>query len=98
MLNPDLIDFDNRDEDNGAIDEPIGPIASASVPSASLPREVFQEMYSQLNEGQQNLLSFIMKYAIKCMLNERNDLDMPDPLIYFWVEELVLGKVFQLIW
>ena len=37
MLNPDLIDFDSRDEDNGAIDEPIGPIASASVPNAFLP-------------------------------------------------------------
>ena len=40
-------------------------------------------MGSQLNEGQQNLFNFIMKYAIKCTLNERNDLDMPDPLDIF---------------
>ena len=46
VLNPDLIDFGSRDEDNGAVDEPIGPIAFASVPNASLPREVLYEMCS----------------------------------------------------
>ena len=37
MLNPDLLDYDSRDEDNGANDEPVAPIASASVPNASSP-------------------------------------------------------------
>ena len=92
MLNPDLIDFDSRDEDNGAIDEPIGPIASASVLNASLPRKVFYEMCSQLNEGQQNLFNFIMKYAIKCMFNERSDLDMPDPFDMFLSGGAGVGK------
>ena len=41
MLNPDLIDFDSRDEDNGAIDEPIGPIASASFLNASFTSRSF---------------------------------------------------------
>ena len=31
MPNQDLIDFDSRDEDNRAIYEPIGPIASALI-------------------------------------------------------------------
>ena len=31
MPNHDLIDFDSRDEDNRAIYEPIGPIASALI-------------------------------------------------------------------
>ena len=92
MFNPDLIDLDSRDEDNGAIDEPIGPIASASVPNASLPQEVFSEMCSQLNEGQQNLFNFIMKYAIKCMSNEHNDLDMPDPFDIFLSGGAGVGK------
>ena len=97
MLNRDLIDFDSRDEDDRAIDKPIGPIASASVPNASLPREVFYEMYSQLNECQQNLFNFIMKYAIKYMLNERIDLDIPDPFDIFLSEGAGAGKCFQLI-
>ena len=92
MLNPDLIDFDSRDEDNGAINEPIGPIASASFLNASLPQEVFYEMCSQLNEGQQNLFNFIMKYAIKCMFNERSDLDMPDPFDIFLSGGAGVGK------
>ena len=94
MLNPDLIDFDSRDEDNGATDELIGPIASASVPNASLPQEVFCETCSQLSEGQPNLFSFIMKYAVKCMLNERNDLDMPDPFDIFLSGGAGVGKSF----
>ena len=55
MLNHNLIDFDSRDEDNRDIYEPIGPIASALVANTSLPWQVFYEMGSQLNEGQQNL-------------------------------------------
>ena len=37
VVNPDLLDYDSRDEHNGANDEPVGPTASASVPNASLP-------------------------------------------------------------
>ena len=37
MLNPDLLDYDSRDENNRANDEPVGAIASTSVPNASLP-------------------------------------------------------------
>ena len=94
MLNPDLIDFDSRDEDNGTIDEPTGAIASASVPNAFLPWEVFYEMCSQLNEGQQNMFNFIMKYAVKCMLNECNDLVMPDPFNIFLSGGAGVGKRF----
>ena len=94
MLNPDLIDFDSRDDDNGAIYEATGPIASASVPNASLSRQFFYEICSQLCEGQQNLFNFIMKYAINCMLNERNDLNMPDPFDIFLSGRGGVGKSF----
>ena len=57
-----------------------------------LPQEVFYEVCSQLNEGQQNLFNFIMKYAIKCMFNERSDLDMPDPFDIFLSGGAGVGK------
>ena len=65
MLNLDLLDYDSRDEHNGANDEPVGPIASASIPNASLPREVFHDMCSNSMKASKNLFNFIMKYAIK---------------------------------
>ena len=65
MLNPDLLDYDSRDEHNGANDKSAGPIASASIPNASLPREVFHDMCSNSMKASKNLFNFIMKYAIK---------------------------------
>ena len=62
MLNPDLLDLD-MEEDN---DENNVPVASTTVESRSLLPEQYYEMCSQLNELQQHLLNFIMKFAVKC--------------------------------
>ena len=94
MLNSDLLDYDSRDEHNGANDELVGPIASASIPNASLPREVFYDMCSNSVKASKNLFNFIMKYAIKCILNERNELDMPDPFNIFLSGGTGAGKSF----
>ena len=94
MLNPDLLDYDSRDENNRANDEPVGAVASASVPNASLPQEVLYDMCLQLNEGQQNLFNFIMKYTIKCILSERNELDMSDPFNIYLSGRAGVGKSF----
>ena len=60
MIDPRLIDF-NIDDSNGVNNVPIAPTTTENV---LLPNEQFYEMCSQLNEGQQHLFNFIMKYAI----------------------------------
>ena len=73
MLNPSLLDLNNSDGSNNPT---MGPVASSSVDDESLPPSVFYDMCSQLNEGQQLLFNFIMKYAQQLQLNERNDISL----------------------
>ena len=51
-------------------------------------------MSSQLNERQLPLFTFIMKYAIKCILSERNNKPTPDPFYIFLSGGAGVGKSF----
>ena len=91
MLNPDLLDLNSNNSSNNTT---IGPVASSSVDDESLPVNVFYEMCSQLNEGQQQLFNFMMKYAQQLQLNERNDLPEPEPFHIFLTGGAGVGKSF----
>ena len=88
MLHPDLLDLD-MEADSGTNN---GPVASSFVQNSSLPCGVFHDMCSKLNEGQQKLFNFIMKYAQELMLNKRNDLPDPDPFHIFLSGGAGVGK------
>ena len=51
-------------------------------------------MSSQLNERQLLLFNFIMKYAIKYILSERNNKPTPDPFYIFLSGGAGVGKSF----
>ena len=91
MLNPNLLDLNNSDTSNNPT---MGPVASSSVDDESLPQSVFYDMCSQLNEGQQRLFNFVMKYAQQLQLNERNDIPDPDPFHIFLSGGAGVGKSF----
>ena len=91
MLNPELLDLNNNDSSSNTT---MGPVASSSVDDESLPPRVFYEMCSQLNEAQQHLFNFMMKYAQQLQLNGRNDLPDPDPFYIFLSGGAGVGKSF----
>ena len=83
MLNPSLIDFDidfHIEDSNGANN---GPIAPTAIYNALLPNEQFYEMCSQLNEWQQHLFNYIMKYSVESRFAEINNTDLPEPFYIF---------------
>ena len=90
MINPDLLDLD-MDENGGGSNVPV---ASTTIETPSLPREMYYEMCSQLNQRQQHLFNFIMKYATKCRLSEKNDQPMPQPFHIFLSGGAGVGKPF----
>ena len=90
IINPSLLDLDLEDSN----DMGNAPVAPTSINNLLLPNEQFYEVCSQLNEGQQHLFSFIMKYAIQCKLSERNNEPQPDPFHIFLSGGAGVGKSF----
>ena len=89
MLNPNLLDLEPETS------EPVHrSVPSSVVENISLPREVFFEHCSHLNEGQQHIFNFIMKYSQSLMLNSRNDILDPDPFFIFLTGGAGVGKSF----
>ena len=77
MLNPNLLDLEPEQTST-----PVNiSVPSSVVENISLPREIFFENCSQLNEGQQHIFDFIKVYAQTLMLNSRNDIPDPDPFL-----------------
>ena len=94
MLNPSLIDFDidfHIDDSNGVNK---GPIAPTAIYTTLLPNEQFYEMCSQLNEGQQHLFNYIMKYSVESRFAEINNTDLPEPFYIFLSGGAGVGKSF----
>ena len=90
MLNPDLLDLEPDQEP----ERQNLSVPSTSVEDIFMSREEFYENCSQLNEGQHDLLNFIMKYAQQLMLNSRNDLPDPDPFHILLTGGAGVGKSF----
>ena len=57
MINPKLHDLDL--EDNDSVNN--APVVSTIIGNLLLPNGKFYEIWSQLNEGQQHLFSFLMQ-------------------------------------
>ena len=94
MLNPSLIDFDidfHVDDSNGVNNGPIAPTAKYNT---LLPNEQFYEICSQLNEGQQHLFNYIMKYSVESRFAEINNTDLPEPFYIFLSDGAGVGKSF----
>ena len=91
MINPDLLDFDIDADSNPT---PNVPIAPTTIDNILLPNDQYYEKCSQLNEGQQSLFNFIMKYAVKCRFAERNNELPPDPFYIFLSGGAGVGKSF----
>ena len=90
MINPDLIDFDINDG-NGINNGPIAPTRTDNI---LLPNDQFYDLCSQLNEGQQHIFNFIMKYAMECHLAENNNKPLPEPFYIFLSGSAGVGKSF----
>jgi ATP-dependent DNA helicase PIF1 len=90
MLNPDLIDHDMEDEQGPR----TSSVPSTIVENISLSREEFHEKCSQLNEGQLQLLNYIMKHTQQLVLNSRNDLPEPEPFHILLSGGAGVGKSF----
>ena len=90
-FDPSLLDFDSGFEDG---DVSAGPASSCSIENPSISLDEYYEMCSQLNEGQQDLFRFIMKWATEYMLNRDNDDIEPDPFHAFLSGGAGVGKSF----
>ena len=86
MINPNLLDLDLEDSDSVSNATIIGNLL--------LPNEQFYEICSQLNEGQQRLVNFIMQYAVHCRLAEKNSELPPKPFQIFLSGGAGVGKAF----
>ena len=64
-----LLDLDLEGSDSVS----NAPVVSTIYDNLSLTNEQFYEIFSQLNEGQQHLLHFIMQYAFHFKLAEKNN-------------------------
>ena len=73
LINSILPDLDL--EDSNSVSNV--PDVSTIIYNLLLPNEKFYEICSQLNEGQQHLLNFIMQYALHCKLAEKNNELLP---------------------
>ena len=80
MVNPNLLDPDF--EESNSVSN--APVVSTIIDNLSLPNEQFYEICSQLNEGQQHLFNFIMQYALRCKLAEKNNELPPKPFQIFF--------------
>ena len=90
MINPDLIDFEI---DQSNITNNV-PIAATTRDYIMLPAELFHEMCSKLNDEQQYLFNYVMRYAINCRFSERNDVEPPDSFYIFLSGGAGVGKSF----
>ena len=68
--------------------------ASSFLKDHSIPNETFYEMCSRLNEGQQDLFNYIMKWAMRYQLNKENDEIEPDPFQIFLSGGAGVGKTY----
>ena len=93
MLNPDFLDL-NSDEQGDSSEPSTGPVASRFVKNESLPPAVFFEMYSLLNEEQQKLFNFIIRYSQELKLNKGNYLPESNPFHIFLSGAAGVGKSF----
>ena len=89
MINPDLLDLD-LDDGNDEIGVPV--TSTSVIDNQSIPRELFYEMCSKLNQGQLELFNLITKYAYEWQLADKNDLPKPDPFYIFLSGGAGVGK------
>ena len=90
VINPNFLDLDL--EDNGSVSN--APVVSTIIDNLPPPHEQFYEICSQLNEGQQHLVSFIMQYALHCKLAEKNN-ELPTKLFQIFLSRGAgVGKSF----
>ena len=80
LINPNLLDLDFADSDSVS----NAPILSTIIDNFLLHNEQFHEICSQLNKGQQHLLSVIMCYALHCELAKKNNKLPPKPYHMFF--------------
>ena len=80
FLNPSLLDLDFGHDDE---DIPNFTPVTARFDNRSISREENYEMCSNLNEGQLEIFNYVMRYAVEYMLNERNNLPLPEPIYVF---------------
>ena len=90
-FDPNLLDFDSGFKDG---DIPIGTVALSLLENSVLPLDMYYEMSSQLNEGQQDPFNFMMKWTMKYMLHKDNDEIEPDPFHIFLSGGAGVGKTF----
>ena len=64
MINPNFLDLDLEDSDSVS----NVPVVSTIIDNFLIPNKNFYEICSQMNEGQQHMFSFIIKYALHCKL------------------------------
>ena len=88
-FDPNLLDFDSGFKDG---DIPIGTVALSLLENSVLPLDMYYEMCSQLNEGQQDPFNFMMKWTMKYMLHNENDETEPDPFHIFLSGGAGVGK------
>ena len=82
MLKPDLLNLNSNEQGDPSQPSAV-PDASSFVENESLPSTVFYEMCSLLNEKQQKLFNFIMRYSQELQLKKRNDLPDTNPFHRF---------------
>ena len=69
LINPDLLDLDLEVSDGVS----NAPVALVTVDNLLILSKKFNDLCSQLNEGQQNLFNFVMQHAVYCKLAEKNN-------------------------
>ena len=91
-INPNFLDLDLEDSDSKS-----NAPAVSIIEKLLLPNEQYNEICSQLNEGQQHLFNFIMQYALHCKLVKNNNMLPPKSFQIFLSEGAgILNCIFYL--
>ena len=90
-INPNFLDLDLEDSDSMS----NAPAVSV-IEKLLLPNEQYNEICSQLNEGQQHLFNFIMQYALYCKLVKNNMLPPKSFQIFLSGGAGILNCIFYL--
>lgn len=96
-MRPDeLLDLNLDSENTGSNSLNTFSASAVTVNNVTLPNGEYYHMCMQLNERQQHLFNYVMQWAAKYYIAERNDVPEPDPYYILLTSGVGVGKRFLL--
>ena len=93
-MRPDeLLDLNLDSENTGSNSLNTFSASAVTVNNVTLPNDEYYHMFMQLNERQQHMFNYVMQWAAKSYIAERNDVPEPDPYYILLTSGVGVGKV-----